>query len=92
MIANTKNFNLNKFPTLEQVLLVEEKIQNSSRSIITYKELKKELNNQVNRNILLMILDYLETINKITVSSKGITWIQNTNSRLRKAIEKGLCI
>ena len=87
-----KNNDPNNFPTLEQVLLVEEAIQNVDDSIITFRKLKKNLHNQVKRNTLLKILDYLETMNKIAVTSKGITWIHNTNLRLRKAITEGLCL
>ena len=59
-------------------------------SVITIPELKKTLPRQVNHNTLRVILEYLERSNKIAVSLKGITWIQNTNKELRKAVKTGL--
>jgi hypothetical protein len=77
-------------PTLNTVLMVEETLKNMDKSIVTIAELKKKLPRQVNHNTLMIILDYLEKSNKIAVTLKGITWIHNTNSNLRKAIVKGL--
>jgi exosome complex RNA-binding protein Rrp4 len=77
-------------PTLNTVLMVEETLKNMDGSVITVAKLKKILPKQVNHNTLKIILSYLEYSNKIAVTLKGITWIQNTNSRLRKAISEGL--
>ena len=77
-------------PTLNTVLMVENVLKNMEGSIITIAELKRRLPKQVNHNVLKVILEYLETGNKIAVSLKGITWIHNTNSNLRQAIRKGL--
>ncbi|MFH1752537.1 MAG: hypothetical protein ABH821_06405 [archaeon] len=70
--------------------MVEEVIKNSEKSIIKVAEIKQRLPKQVNHNTLMKILEYLEESNKIFVSLKGITWIQNDNQKLRKAIERGL--
>ncbi len=59
-------------------------LQNADDSIITLQQLKKKLLMQVKSTLLLKILDYLEMTNKIVVTSKGITWIQNINPRLKK--------
>lgn len=70
--------------------MIEHTLENMDESVITIAKLKKILPKQVNHNTLMIILDYLERSNKIVVTLKGITWIHNTNSRLRKAISKGL--
>ena len=77
-------------PTLNTVLMVEETLKNMDESVITIAELKRKLPKQVNHNTLKVILEYLEESNKIAVSIKGITWIHNPNSTLRKAIAGGL--
>ncbi|MFH1324294.1 MAG: hypothetical protein ABIH64_03535 [Nanoarchaeota archaeon] len=70
--------------------MVEETLKNSNESVITIAELKRKLPKQINHNTLKVILDYLEKSNKIAVSLRGLTWIHNTNSTLRKAISRGL--
>ena len=77
-------------PTLNTVLMVEETLKNMDESVITIAELKRRLPNQINHNTLKLILEYLEESNKIAVTMKGITWIHNTNPKLRKAINEGL--
>jgi len=77
-------------PTLNTVLMVEDVLKNMNESIITIAELKRKLPKQVNHNTLMIILDYLEKSNKIAVSLKGITWIHNTNTNMRNAINRGL--
>jgi len=79
-------------PTLNTVIMVENTLKNMNESIITIAELKRKLPKQVNHNTLKLILEYLEESNKIAVSIKGITWIHNTNSNLRKAISQGMKI
>ena len=77
-------------PTLNTVLMVENTLKNMQESVITVAELKRKLPKQVNHNTLKVILEYLEESNKIAVSMKGITWIHNTNPKLRAAIARGL--
>ena len=79
-------------PTLNTVIMVENTLKNMNESIITIAELKRKLPKQINHNTLKLILEYLEESNKIAVSIKGITWIHNTNSNLRKAISQGMKI
>ena len=78
------------WPNLNTVIMVENTIKNSSDSVISFPELKKELPRQVNHNTLKLILEYLEHSNKIAMTISGITWIHNTNPNLRKAIYEGL--
>jgi hypothetical protein len=77
-------------PTLNTVLMVEKTLKEMDESVVTVAELKRKLPKQVNHNTLKVILEYLEESNKIAVSMKGITWIHNTNSKLRAAIANGL--
>ena len=77
-------------PTLNTVLMVEEILKTMDESVITVAELKRKLPKQVNHNTLMIILEYLEESNKIAVTMKGITWIHNANSNLRKAVREGL--
>ncbi|MDO8647860.1 MAG: hypothetical protein Q7R70_05620 [Candidatus Diapherotrites archaeon] len=77
-------------PTLNTVLMVENVLKNSKESAVSIAEIKRMLPKQVNHYTLKAILEYLEESNKIAVSLKGITWIQNNNSNLKKAIAKGL--
>jgi hypothetical protein len=78
------------WPTLNTVMMVEETIKNSNESIISIAEIKRRLPKQVNHITLMVILEYLEKSNKIAVSLKGITWMENNNSNLKKAILKGM--
>ena len=90
MSKTVQQHKLEHSPTLNTVLMVEDTLKNMNESVITVAQLKKILPKQVNHRILMIILAYLEQSNKIAVSLKGITWIHNTNPRLRKAITERL--
>jgi len=77
-------------PNLKTVLMVENVLANMKQSVVSVAELKRALPKQVNHNTLMVILEYLDASNKIAVSLRGISWIANDNSRLKKAISKGL--
>ncbi len=77
-------------PTLNTIFMVEDVIKNADESIVSVAYIKKHLPRQVNHNTLMQILEYLEESNKIAVSLKGITWVHNNNTNLRKAINEGL--
>ena len=77
-------------PTLNTVLMVENVLKNMDESVVTIAELKRKLPKQVNHNTLKVVLEYLETSNKIIVTMKGITWIYNPSPKLKKAIERGV--
>ena len=78
------------WPTLNTVIMVEQTLKKIDGSIIKISELKRKLPRQVNHNTLILILKYLEESNKILVTLSGITWIHNTNSNLRKALNQGI--
>jgi exosome complex RNA-binding protein Rrp4 len=90
MSKSIQEYKLEHSPTLNTVLMVEETLKNMDESVITIAKLKKILPKQVNHNTLKTILLYLEYSNKIVVTLNGITWIHNTNPKLRKAISEGL--
>ena len=77
-------------PTLNTVLMVESTLQKLNDSVVSVAELKRKLPKQVNHYTLMAVLHYLEESDKIAVSLKGITWIQNTNAQLHKAIARGM--
>ena len=81
---------LNHSPTLNTVIMVEETLKKMDESAISIAGLKRILPKQINHNTLMVILEYLETSNKIAVGLKGMTWIHNTSPILRKAIRNGL--
>ena len=76
-------------PTLNTILMVEETLKKMDESAASMAQVKQKLPKQVNHITLRTILEYLEDSNKITVSMKGISWIHNENTNLRKAITKG---
>jgi hypothetical protein len=86
MIKQTKGH----YPTLNTVIMVEETLKKSEESIVSVAELKRRLPRKVNHNTLMLILQYLEYSNKIAVTLKGVTWINNTNKNLKDAISSGL--
>ena len=78
------------WPTLNTVIMVEDTLKNMNESVISIAELKRKLPRQVNHITLMVILEYLERSNKIAVTLKGITWIENNNLNLKKAILRGV--
>lgn len=78
------------WPTLNTVIMVEDTLRKINESVISVAELKRKLPKQVNHITLMLILEYLEKSNKIAVSLKGITWIENNSPSIKKAILHGL--
>ncbi|MCW6159676.1 MAG: hypothetical protein LVQ95_01140 [Candidatus Micrarchaeales archaeon] len=70
--------------------MVEDVIKNAKDAIITIPEIKRTLPRQVNHATLKVILEYLEESGKIVVTLRGITWVQNSNPNLRRAVAKGM--
>ena len=77
------------FPNLKTVLQVEKVLQDAD-TVISKNELKRRLPTQIMHQTLNLILDYLEDSGKILIGSKGITWIQNDNPKLKKLLEKAV--
>ena len=78
------------WPTLNTVIMVEDVLKNLGNSVTSVAEIKRNLPRQVNHHTLMVILQYLEDSNKILVGLKGITWIHNSNPKLREAIKEGI--
>lgn len=78
------------WPTLNTVMMVEDTLKKINESVVSIAELKRNLPRQVNHITLITILEYLEKSNKIAVTIKGITWIENNNSNLKKRIATGM--
>lgn len=78
------------WPTLNTVMMVEDTLKNMNESVLSIAEIKRKLPRQVNHVTLMVILEYLEKSNKIAVTLKGITWIENNNPNLKKAIFRGM--
>ena len=77
------------WPTLNTVIMVENTLKKMEGSVMSVAELKRRLPRQVNHNTLIVILNYLEKSNKILAGLKGITWIHNPSSKLKRAISEG---
>jgi len=78
------------WPTLNTVIMIEDTLKKIDESVISIAELKRKLPRQVNHITLMVILEYLERSNKIAVTLKGITWIENNNPNLKRAIMQGM--
>ena len=78
------------WPTLNTVIMVEDTLKKMNESVVNIAELKRKLPRQVNHTTLMVILEYLERSNKIAVTLKGITWIENNNPNLKRAIMRGI--
>lgn len=89
MVTQKQSKNIH-WPTLNTVIMVEDTLKKMNESVISVAELKRKLPKQVNHITLMVILEYLEKSRKILVGLKGITWIENNNPNLRRAIKDGL--
>ncbi len=77
-------------PTLATIKMVEEALKNMPGSVMKIPELKKALPKQVNHNVLIEILEYLEEKNNIVMSIKGITWLNPLDDKLKNIYKTGL--
>ena len=82
--------NIEKSPSLSDLLLLEETLQNIDDSVITITALIKLLKNKIHKEKILILIHYLEDKNRIAVTSKGVTWIHTTSPLLHKEISTGL--
>ena len=77
------------YPNLRTVLIVERIIQESD-TVVSKAELKRKLPTQIMHPTLNLILEYLEDSGKITIGSKGITWINNPSPKLNALLKKAV--
>tara|TARA_Y100000310_G_C19967033_1_gene483787 strand:- start:45 stop:305 length:261 start_codon:yes stop_codon:yes gene_type:complete len=78
-------------PTLESVLMVEKTIQKYSQEFGKY-QLWKKLPKKMMYQTFQVILDYLESSNKIIIDTDGcVIWTYNPE-RIKKLISEGLLV
>ena len=90
MVTKIATKNNIHWPTLNTVMMVEDILGKMNESAISIADLKRKLPRQVNHITLMVILQYLEKSNKIAVTLNGITWLENNNPNLKKAILQGM--
>ena len=78
--------NIHHWPTLKTVLMVE-KALNDADGPVSMEELKRKLARKVMDQTLRLILAYLEGKGSILIGPKGISWIENQDSRFLKFVE-----
>ena len=77
------------FPTLRTVMMVEDAIRKAD-TLISRNELKRRLPVKIMHQTLNLILEYLENSGKIMIGSKGISWLQQDNPRLRAMLKRAV--
>src|SRR3989338_5956691 len=85
------NRNIHHWPTLRTVLMVEKALKESDGPV-SLEELKRALRKKIMDQTLRLILAYLEDKGSIIIGPKGISWIENKNSKFLKFIEKSKVI
>jgi len=83
--------NIHHWPTLKTVLMVEKALKEADGPI-SLEELKRRLKKKVMDQSLRLILAYLDDKGSIIIGPKGISWIENKNSKFLKFIEKSKVI
>jgi len=83
--------NIHHWPTLKTVLMVERTLKDADGPI-SLEELKRKLKKKIMDQTLRLILAYLEDKGSILIGPKGISWIENKNSKFLKFIEKSKVI
>ena len=70
-------------------MLAVERTLRDAEIMINREELKRRLPMKMMHQTLNIVLDYMEQRGMIIDSHKGILWIFNPNSKLKRAIENG---
>jgi hypothetical protein len=83
--------NIYHWPTLKTVLMVEKALKDADGPV-SIEELKRMLSKKVMDQTLRLILAYLEDKGSVIIGPKGISWIENKNSKFLKFIEKSKVI
>ena len=96
-MKNKKNINIrlaeniHQWPTLKTVLMVEKALKESDGPV-SIEELKRNLKKKIMDQTLRLVLAYLEDKGSILIGPKGISWIENKDSKFLKFIEKSKVI
>lgn len=83
--------NVHHWPTLKTVLMVEKALKDADGPV-SLEELKRKLRKKVMDQTLRIILAYLEDKGSVLIGPKGVSWIENKNSKFLKFIEKSKVI
>ena len=83
--------NIHHWPTLKTVLMVEKTLKDADGPV-SLEELKRKLRTKVMDQTLRLILAYLEDKGSILIGPKGVSWIENKNTKFLKFIEKSKVI
>ena len=78
-----KRFAVQRSPTLNTVIMVEETLR-KSREVMTIGKLKRILPKQVMHQTLMGIIDYLEYSGKIIVDQDKVLWAFKPKSKLKQ--------
>ena len=78
---------IHHWPTLKTVLMVEKTLKEADGPV-SLEALKRSLRKKVMDQTLRLILAYLDDRGSILIGPKGISWIENRNSKFLKFIER----
>ena len=82
---------IHHWPTLKTVLMVEKSLKDADGPV-SIEELKRKLRKKAMDQTIRLILAYLEDKGSILIGPKGVSWIENKNSKFLKFIEKSKVI
>ena len=83
--------NILHYPKLDSILMVEKAIQNS-KDYPTRMELWRRLPKQMQYQTFKLILEYLESSNKIMFEDDKIIWIFSNSKKLNKLIQEAVTV
>lgn len=83
--------NIYHWPTLKTVLMVEKALKEADGPI-SLEELKRRLRKKVMDQTIRLILAYMEDKGSVLIGTKGISWIENKNSKFLEFIERSKVI
>lgn len=83
--------NIHHWPTLKTVLMVEKTLKEADGPV-SLEELKRQLKKKVMDQTLRLILAYLEDKGSVLIGPKGVSWIENSDSKFLKFVEKSKVI
>ena len=90
-LGDFMKLNILHYPKLDSILMVEKTIQ-ESKEYPSRMQLWKALPKQMQYQTFKLILEYLETSNKITFHNNKIIWIFANNSKLKKLIDEAITV
>jgi hypothetical protein len=79
------------YPKLDSILMVEKQIQDC-KEYPTRMELWRSLPKQMQYQTFKLILEYLESSNKIIFDENKIVWIFVNNKKLKKVIDGAVSV